>query len=238
MRTAADHQTLLCPLISKSEQCFQTLSIPFSQSPSQPICQLYFQLAQFSIKFQIIPPNTSAHGHERAMPLLSQNTANLFQVQTVAGVLPLPIERTRNAWNAVANTSRPVVPTANVLSGPGNGSRNFTLLFSTRGDFVRLVRPPVLPPVHVAVPPRHYDSPRQALLRTGSSFRTAPYPTGGIMTAERQVRWNPLPVCADYQGMRNELPYTRPPAVQVARPQNRYRLMRLLFLLGVTLRAM
>ena len=44
------------------------------------------------------------------------------------------------------------------------------------------------------------------------------------MTGERQVRWNPLPVYAGYEGMRNELPYTRPPAVQAARPQNHYRL--------------
>ena len=57
------------------------------------------------------------------MPLLSQITANLFQVQTV-GVLPLPIDRIRNAWNAIAKTSWPVVPTANLLSGPGNGSGN------------------------------------------------------------------------------------------------------------------
>ena len=51
------------------------------------------------------------------------------------------------------------------------------------------------------------------------SYRTAPYPTRGIMTGERQVRWNP-----DHQGMRNEQSYTRPPAVQVVRPQNHYRL--------------
>ena len=56
------------------------------------------------------------------------------------------------------------------------------------------------------------------------SYRTAPYPTSGILTGEREVQWNPLPVYAGYEGMRNELPYIRPPAVQVARPQNRYRL--------------
>ena len=117
-----------------------------------------------------------------------------------------------------------MVPTANVLSGSGNGSRNFTLLFPTQGDFVRFVRPPGLPPVRVAVPPRHYASPRQDSLRTNSSYRTAPYPTRVIMTGERQVRWNPLPVYAGYEGMRNELPYTRPLPVQVARPQNHYRL--------------
>jgi hypothetical protein len=169
-----------------------------------------------------MPPNTSAH--EQAMPLLSQSTANVFQLQTV-GLLPPPIDRTRNAWNAIANTSRPMVRperelTANVLSGPGNGSGNFTLLFSTQGDFVRLVWPPALPPVRVAVPPRHRAPLRQASLRTSSSYRTAPYPTRGIMIVERQVQWNPLLAYADYQGMRNELPYARPPAVQMARPQN------------------
>ena len=137
------------------------------------------------------------------------------------GVLPPPIDGTRNAWNAIANTSRPVVrPTANALSGPSYGSGHFALLFSTRGDFVRLV----WPPVRVAVPPRHGAPPRQASLRTSSSHRTAPYPTREIMTVERQVQWNPLPAYADYQGMRNEFPYARPLAVLVARPQNHYRL--------------